>query len=169
MADNATRPIPGSSLSARHHHLSLRDEVDRLFESFFPPAFGRSLFDLDPGSGRAFRALGEIEPGADVKAGCGHYESAADRHDAAGRGTAGESRVARKPGAATERAFDTLRRLFRRPKDADAGAIGTVCDNGMPAVTAPRHDDAGPADQADETTATMPTARGAPPVPASAR
>ena len=113
MADKVTRPTPGSSLSARHHHLSLRDEVDRLFESFFPPAFGRSLLDLDPGSGRAFRSLGDVGPEVDIK-GCGeHYDAdpGVEKCDCAVTIT---DRVLeeRKQGPVTGRAFDTFKRLF---------------------------------------------------------
>jgi hypothetical protein len=100
MADKATRPVSGSSLSARHHHLTLRDEVDRLFESFFPPAFGRSLLDLDPGSGRAFRSLGDFGPAIDVKDCTDPSECAA------------ESPIEAKRGPMTERAIATFRRLF---------------------------------------------------------
>lgn len=162
MADKATRPTPGSALSARHHHLSLRDEVDRLFDSFFPPAFGRSLLDLDPGSGRAFRSLGDVgTPGIDVKECADHYEIAAelpgvDKQDVAVTvidgvlSIAGETHTERKQGAMTERAFDTFKRLFRLPKDADAGAIGAAFDKGVLTVTVPRHEDAGQPDQTIE-------------------
>lgn len=78
MADKVTRqsatsapaPVPG-----RHNPLmSLRDEVDRLFDSFFPTAFGGSLFDPDTLGRRSFRAVGDISPHMDVKECADHYE-----------------------------------------------------------------------------------------------
>ncbi|MCR6632653.1 MAG: Hsp20/alpha crystallin family protein [Magnetospirillum sp.] len=78
MADKLTRPAGEAASTpapAAHHPLmTLRDEVDRLFDNFFPAAFGRSLFDLDPWRERPFRSLGGIAPQMDVKECANHYE-----------------------------------------------------------------------------------------------
>lgn len=106
MAEKVTRTSPGTgsspALSSTHPLTALRAEVDRLFDGFFPPTFGRSIFDFDPwrgfdpwrdsalvldpccdpvfgaGCGRAFGALGDITPRVVVKEYGDHYEIAAE-------------------------------------------------------------------------------------------
>lgn len=76
MAEKVTRTSPGTgsspALSSTHPLTALRAEVDRLFDGFFPPTFGRSIFDFDPWRGfdpwrdSALGALGDITPRVDV-------------------------------------------------------------------------------------------------------
>lgn len=162
MADNVTRPT-GTSVSSLspqpHHHplLALRDEIDRLFDSFFPPAFGRSLLDLEPWSGRAFRSLGDGMPNLDIRRRADHYEIAAempgiDRKDVAVTvqdrmlSISGETRSESRGETGAQRRFGSFRRLLRLPQDADAAAIGAEFDAGVLTVTVPRHEDSGPRD-----------------------
>lgn len=61
MADKAARYIPTSRLTSAsagcHAPLGTRDEVNRLFDGFFPAAFGRGWFDLDPWRPGVFRVV----------------------------------------------------------------------------------------------------------------
>lgn len=157
MADKVTRPI-GSSVSPLpaqpHHHplLALRDEIDRLFDSFFPPAFGRSLFGLDPWNGRGFGSLGDGMPSLDVRQCADHYEIAAelpgvDRKDVAVTvrdgvlSISGETHSENRDEAGALRRFGSFRRLLRLPKDADAAGVGAEFDQGVLTVTVPRHEE----------------------------
>lgn len=162
MADKVMRPTPepGSPALGAHPLTALRDEVDRLFDSFFPPAFGRSLLDcggFDPArsfaadGGRAFAAVSEAMPGVEVRE-CGdHYEIAVElpgldendvtvtvRNDLLT--IAGEKRVGHGRDKAdvrlSERFYGAFSRAFRLPEDADPDAVAADFAKGVLTVTA---------------------------------
>jgi hypothetical protein len=74
-------PIPISA-PARAALQCWHDDVNRLFDGFFPAAFGgssqtaigRSLQGLDPWPGHALRGCGELVPSIDVKERTDRYE-----------------------------------------------------------------------------------------------
>lgn len=150
MADKTTRqPSDHATVPRASHPMgTLRDEVDRLFDSFFPPAFGRSLFGPDPWSDLwkdpAFGALGEAMPGMDVRECRDRYEIAAelpgvDERDIAVTvkdGVLSINGEMRARGAA--HAYGSFTRAFQLPKDSDAEAIGARFDKGVLTVTVPK-------------------------------
>ena len=159
MADNATRQMPTrqpvSAEAGRHPVMGLRDEVDRLFDSFFPAAFGRSMFDLDPWRPGAFRVMGDMMPQVDVKELADHYEIAAElpgveakdvkvsvdqgRLDITGEKHS-EAESEQGEVHLSERSFGSFARSFKLPEDADSQAIGAEFVNGVLTVTVPKHE-----------------------------
>jgi HSP20 family protein len=163
MADKATRHVPmhgpASAESGSHPLVGLRDEVDRLFHSFFPAAFGRSMFELDPWRPGALRLMSEVMPQVDVKETPDHYEVDAElpgvevndvkvtvdngmlniRGEKHGEHTddSGAVRV-------SERSFGSFARAFRLPEDADADAAGAEFVNGVLKVKVPKQEGKGP-------------------------
>lgn len=159
MADKATRQMPTarpSSAEAGHHPLvGLRDEVDRLFDSFFPAAFGRSLFDLDPWRPGAFRVMGGLSPQVDVRELADHYEIAAEMPGVEAKDLKvtidkgmldirgekhGEHAEEEGDVRLSERSFGSFARSLRLPEDADQNAVGAEFVNGVLTVTVPKHE-----------------------------
>jgi HSP20 family protein len=154
MASKVTKTETGSAMTPRAHPLmTLRDEVDRLFDNFFPTAFGRSLFDLDPWRERPLHSLGDIAPHMDVK-------ECADRYDitvevpgmddkdvtvtvANGMLTvSGEKRVERTDESGemhlTERSYGAFTRAVRLPENTDAEGIKADYAKGVLTITVPK-------------------------------
>lgn len=163
MTDKVVRHVPTprpTSPEAGHHPLaSLRNEVDRLFDSFFPAAFGRSLFDLDPWRPGAFHVVGDMVPHVDVKELADHYEITAelpgveikdvkvtvDKGMLAIRGEKHEDRTEEKGDMRlSERSFGSFARAFKLPEDADADMIGAEFVNGVLTVTMSKHEGKAP-------------------------
>lgn len=163
MADKATRHVPthrpASAESGSHPLVGLRDEVDRLFHSFFPAAFGRSMFDLDPWRPGAFRIMDDVVPQVDVKELADHYEIDAELPgvevkdvkvtiDNGMLGITGEKHGEHTDDSGavhvSERSFGSFARAFRLPEDADAEAIGAEFVNGVLKVKVPKQEGKGP-------------------------
>lgn len=158
MTGKVTRHTPQtrSVESAGHHPLvTLRDEVDRLFDNFFPAAFGRSLFDLDPWRPGTFRLTGELSPHVDVKELADRYEIAAELPgvevkdvkvtiDRGMLGISGEKHTEHQDGEGdthlSERSFGSFSRAFKLPDDADADHVGAEFVNGVLTVKVPKHE-----------------------------
>lgn len=161
MADKATRqaptrqPVPAEA--GRHPLTSLRDEVDRLFGSFFPAAFGRSMFDLDPWRPGTFRVMADMTPQVDVKELADRYEIAAELPGVEAKdvkvtvdkgmlGITGEKHTETRSEEGevhlSERSYGSFARSFRLPEDADSQAIGAEFVNGVLTVTVPKHENA---------------------------
>lgn len=157
MADKVTpRGSESESTPAiRPHHplMVLRDEVDRLFDAFFPTAFGRSMFDVDPWRDRAVRALGDISPRMDVAESPERYDVSVevpgmDEKDVTVKVQSGmliisgEKKAERteESGAThlTERSFGSFARSVRLPEDADADAITADYAKGVLTVSVPK-------------------------------
>lgn len=158
MADKTTTPRVGETATpspARPHHplMSLRDEVDRLFDSFFPAALGRPLFDLDPWRDRPFRSLGDISPRMDVAERAECYQVSIelpgmDEKDVAVKvqgdmlTIAGEKKAERTEDSGarhlTERSYGSFVRSVRLPDDADADAIKADYAKGVLTVSLPK-------------------------------
>ena len=142
------------SASRPHHPLmTLRDEVDRLFETFFPATFGRSLFELDPWRDRAFGRLGDIAPRMDVAERGDHYDVTVelpgmDEKDVAvkvQRGLlviSGEKKAERTEDSGamhlTERSFGSFVRTVRLPEDCNPDAIRADFARGVLTVSLPK-------------------------------
>lgn len=147
----ATTPVPAPGF---HHPLmSLRDEVDRLFDSFFPAAFGGSLFDPDPLGRRFFRALGDVTPQMDVKECADHYEVSAElpgmeekdvtvKVQGGMLSISGEKRQEHKEEnesvRLSERSFGAFTRSMRLPDNADEDGINAEYAKGVLTVTIPK-------------------------------
>lgn len=144
-----------STPTTRPHHplMVLRDEVDRLFDAFFPTAFGRSMFDVDPWRDRAVRALGDISPRMDVTENPDRYDVSVevpgmDEKDVTVKVQSGmliisgEKKAERteENGAThlTERSFGSFARSVRLPDDADADAISADYARGVLTVSVPK-------------------------------
>lgn len=157
MADK-TNPRAGETttpLASRPHHplMTLRDEVDRLFDSFFPSAFGRSIFDVDPWRDRAFRMVGDISPRMDVTERDDRYDISVevpgmDEKDVAVKvhgdmlTISGEKKTERTDdtGAThlTERSYGSFARSIRLPDDADAETIKADYAKGVLTISVPK-------------------------------
>lgn len=160
MAGNIQRHQPDKSIptAARSHPLmNLRDEVDRLFESFFP-ATG-TMFELDPFRriGHAFRSAGDITPEVDVKETDDHIEICAelagmDENDVDVTvrehvlSIAGEKKSERKEEKAdyhlTERSYGSFVRAFRLPDTADVDNVDADFSKGVLTIKIPKKADA---------------------------
>lgn len=163
MVDKATRHVPmhrpASAESGSHPLVGLRDEVDRLFHSFFPAAFGRSMFELDPLRLGALRLMSEVMPQVDVKEMADHYEVDAELPgveikdvkvtvDNGVLNIRGEkhSEHTDDGGAVhvSERSFGSFARAFRLPDDADADTADAEFVNGVLKVKVPKQEGKGP-------------------------
>jgi HSP20 family protein len=135
--------------------MTLRDEVDRLFDNFFPTAFGRSLFDLDPWRERPFRSLGDFAPHMDVKECANHYAISVELPGMAEKDVAvkvhgglltitGEKKAERSEESGemhlTERSYGAFTRSVRLPENADADSIKADYDKGVLTVTVPKRE-----------------------------
>ncbi|MEW5728527.1 MAG: Hsp20/alpha crystallin family protein [Pseudomonadota bacterium] len=155
MAGNIQRTNPDTGLPAARSHplMTLRDEVDRLFESFFPTAHG--MFDVDPFRrvGAAFRAMGDIAPGVDVKETDDRFEISAelpgmDEKDVnvsirdGVLAISGEKKAERKEEKAdyhlSERSYGSFTRAFRLPETADEEHVSAEFAKGVLTVTVPK-------------------------------
>lgn len=157
MADKMTRqqgsptpvPVPGT-----HNPLaSLRDEMDRLFDSFFPLAFGRSALDPASWGRQAFRTLGGMTPQMDAKECANHYEISAELPGMEEKDVtvkvqggilsiSGEKREERKEEGESlhlsERSFGSFTRSMRLPENADEEGIRAEYAKGVLTVTIPK-------------------------------
>ena len=157
MTDRTTRQAPTVrpvSAEAGHHPLlTLRGEIDRLFDNFFPAAFGRSLFELDPWRPGTLRVMGDMTLRVDVKELADHYEVAAELPGVEAKdvkvtvdkgmlGISGEKHEehAEEKGDVrlSERSFGSFVRTFKLPEDADEGNVGAEFVNGVLTVTVPK-------------------------------
>lgn len=154
MAGNIQRNQPDKKPVARTHPLmTLRDEVDRLFENFFPVS--GSAFELDPFRrlGHAFRAAGDIVPEVDVRETDDRIEICAelpgmDEKDVEVKvrdgvlSIAGEKKAERKEEKAdyhlSERSWGSFLREFRLPDAADVEGIDADFTKGVLTVTVPK-------------------------------
>ncbi len=160
MADNIEENSPETSVPPaappQHRLMAFRDEVDRLFDSFFPTVAGRrSLFDLDP-----FRRLGgwvrsgaELATEVDVKETDERFEITAelpgmDEKDVEvtlreGMLTiSGEKKMETREEKAnyhlTERSYGRFVRTFRLPNTADEDKISAEFTKGVLRVIVPK-------------------------------
>lgn len=150
MADKTTT----SPVTRAHNPLmTLRDEVDRLFDTFFPTALGRSLFDLDPWRDQPFRSHGDISPRMDVTERADRYDVSVelpgmDEKDVAVKvqgdmlTISGEKKLehAEDSGAThlTERFYGSFVRSVRLPVDVDAEAIRADYAKGVLTISVPK-------------------------------
>lgn len=165
MAEKLT-PRTGETTSTpatRPHHplMSLRDEVDRLFDTFFPSTFGRAIFDVDPWrdralgalGNRAFGAMGDIAPRMDVRESADHYDVSVelpgmDEKDVAVKVQgdtliiSGEKKSEHtdESGAVhlTERSYGAFVRSVRLPDDANAEGIKADYAKGVLTIGVPK-------------------------------
>lgn len=157
MAEKLTpRPTEsGTTPALKGHHplMTLRDEVDRLFDSFFPGTFGRSLLDMDPWRERGMRALGDIAPSMDVTECADRYDVSVelpgmDEKDVAVKvqgdmlTISGEKKMERSEDAGathlTERSYGSFTRALRLPEDADAEGITADYAKGVLTISVPK-------------------------------
>lgn len=149
-SDSPSTTPPRPALATWH------DDVDRLFDSFFPAAFGRSLQGLDPWLGHPFQGFGDLVPSVDVKECADRYEIAAELPgldvkdvDISVRDGVlhirGEKKVEKNEEKEavriSERSYGTFERSFVLPDDADAEAIGAEFAKGVLTVTVRKHDE----------------------------
>jgi HSP20 family protein len=155
MADKTMRHLAETGNTPAHPLMSLRGEIDRLFENFLPGAFGRSLFDLDPWHGRSY-AAGDIVPHMDVRETREAFEIAAelpglDEKDVhvTVRGDvltiAGEKKAEKTEdkGAVhlSERSYGSFVRSVRLPETVDPEGIKADFAKGVLTVTVPKRPD----------------------------
>lgn len=152
--ETATRQAPTPAATRPHHPLmSLRDEVDRLFDNFFPTALGRSLFDVDSWRGRAFGTLGDITPHMDVTECADRYDVSVelpgmDEKDVSVKvhgdmlTISGEKKAERSEDVGAthlvERSYGSFARSVRLPDDADAEGIKADFAKGVLTISVPK-------------------------------
>lgn len=160
MSGKITRQVgeTGSTPPPAAHHplMTLRDEVDRLFDNFFPTAFGRSLLDLDPWRGGPFRSLGDFAPKMDVTEAADHYAISVELPGMEEKDVtvkihggvltiSGEKKSERSEEDGemhlTERSYGAFTRSVRLPDNADADSIKADYNKGVLAITVPKHGD----------------------------
>jgi HSP20 family protein len=152
-----TNQETGTPVARSHPLMTLRDEVDRLFESFFPTAHG--MFELDPfrRAGAAFRSLGDIAPEVDVKETGDRFEITAelpglDEKDVEVSirdgilAISGEKKSERKEEKAdyhlSERSYGSFTRAFRLPETADEEKVEAEFSKGVLTVSVPKRPEA---------------------------
>lgn len=145
----------GAAPASRPSHplMTLRDEVDRLFDNFFPSAFGRSLFDLDPWRERTFRSMGDITPHMDVRELADRFEVTAELPGLEEKDVtvkvlsgvlsiSGEKKAERTEESGnvhlSERSYGSFVRSVRLPDNADAEGIDAEFAKGVLTVTVPK-------------------------------
>ncbi|MGE5545755.1 MAG: Hsp20/alpha crystallin family protein [Solirubrobacterales bacterium] len=138
-----------------HPLMTLRDEVDRLFDNFFPMA--RGMFEVDPFRrvGAAFRSMGDIAPEVDVREMGDRIEIAAelpgvDENDVSVTvkdgvlSISGEKKSERKEEKTdyhlTERSYGSFVRSFRLPETCDDEHIAADFSKGVLTVTIPKRE-----------------------------
>lgn len=152
-----TTPETGQPVARSHPLMTLRDEVDRLFENFFPTAHG--MFELDPFRrvGAAFRTMGDIAPEVDVKETGDRFEITAELPGLDEKDVdvtirdgilaiSGEKKAERKEEKAdyhlTERSYGSFTRAFRLPETADEEHVAADFSKGVLTVTVPKRAEA---------------------------
>lgn len=144
---------PTTAGGLRHPLTSLQDDIDRMFDSFFPATFGRPMLGLDPWALRNLHDMGAAVPAMDVKECADHYEVAAelpgvDEQDVkvtirgdllsiSGEKHA-EHRGERAAMHVSERSFGSFTRSLRLPDNADKGGINAEYTKGVLTVTIPK-------------------------------
>ncbi|MFQ5955202.1 MAG: Hsp20/alpha crystallin family protein [Kiloniellales bacterium] len=158
-------PVPAKSTvpattQARDPLVSLRREIDRLFDDFLTgfrwPFFGRSLFEMEP-FGRFEPLLGVTAPSVDLSETDKAYEVTAelpgmDEKDIelllsddvlTIKGEKKEEKEERKKEYYhSERRYGSFTRSFRLPEDIDQGKISASFKNGVLTVTLPKTSEA---------------------------
>ena len=132
--------------------LNLREDVDRLFDSFFLTPLSRRLLDMDPFHRRGM-LTGEVTPRMDVVETEATIEVTAELPGIAekdidisvGEGVVtirGEKKMERdeKKGDyhLSERSFGSFARSFRLPENVDEDAIEASFDKGILTMTLPK-------------------------------
>lgn len=157
MADKGTRQMgeTGSVPAPATHHplMNLREEVDRLFDNFFPVAFGRSLLDLDPLRQSAFRTVGDIAPRMDVAESADRYEITAELPGVEEKDVtvkvqsgiltiSGEKKSERTEENGdmhlSERSYGSFLRSVRLPDNADADGVSADYSKGVLTIAVPK-------------------------------
>ena len=153
---------PAGTEPSRHPLLTLRDEVDRLFDDFFAgfaaPMFRRRRLDADPW--RRFQGMFEgTFPNADVVEGEKDYRITAELPGMAEQDVEiallgdvltlkGEKKAEHaekdRNRYVSERRFGSFQRSFALPDDADPEKIVAEFKNGVLAVTVPKRPGAKP-------------------------
>lgn len=145
--------VPSRTTPA-HPLMSLRDEIDRLFDNVFAAPFGWHMFDLDP-----FRrfgslpSLGDITPHTDVSETPEAIEITAELPGLEEKDVEvtltggvltvkGDKRTEREDKGAdyhlSERRYGSFHRTFRLPETVDADRIVARVDKGVLTVTLPK-------------------------------
>lgn len=160
MAGNIQRQPPESTppsvVGGRHPLVSLRQEVDRLFDTLFSAPFGGGgLFDLDPlrHLGGALRPGGGLAPEVDVRETDDKYQICAELPGLDDKDVqvtlreglltiAGEKKMESIEEKAdyhlTERSYGRFERVFRLPETADDEHISADFSKGVLTVTVPK-------------------------------
>lgn len=157
MASNIQKREGASPPSARTIDplMSLREEMDRLFDTFFAGPPGGGLFDLDPFRriGSTIRGGGDILPTVDVREAGDSLEISAelpgiDEKDVTvvvkdGVLTiSGEKKVEHKEDKEnyhlSERSYGSFTRAFRLPEAADDEHIAADFDKGVLTIKVPK-------------------------------
>ena len=159
MAGNVQKHSPETAAPPappQHPLMSLRDEVDRLFDSFFPAMIGRrGLFDIDPFRrlGGWVRSGGELAPEVDVKETDERFEITAELPGMDEKDVevtvregllviSGEKKMETKEERAdyhlSERSYGRFLRSFRLPETADDDAISADFAKGVLTVIVPK-------------------------------
>lgn len=159
MADKVSKTIEtGSATTPKVPHplVSLRDEVDRLFDTFLPATLGRSLFDLDPWRERMVHTLGDIAPHMDVKECADRYDITVEVPGMEDKDVTvkvaggmlvitGEKKAERTEEGGqmhlTERSYGSFTRTMRLPENADADGITADYAKGVLTVSVPKRAD----------------------------
>lgn len=154
---HAPKTAPAPVAHAPNPLMTLREEVDRLFDAFFPTSLGRSLFDATAWHGPAWRSLGDISPHMDVTERADHYDVSVelpgmDQPDVTVtvQGDmlciSGEKKAEHTDdGGArhlTERAYGSFLRSMRLPDDADLEAVTADFAKGVLTVRVPKRPEA---------------------------
>ncbi len=163
MAANIQKHSPETSVAPAggipHPVASLRDEVDRLFDTFFAAPFGRGGWELDPFRrlGGIVRTAGELAPNVDVKEMDDKFEITAelpgmDEHDVAVTlrqgvlSISGEKKMERKEERTdfylNERSYGRFVRTFRLPETADEDKVSADFSKGVLSITVPKRQEA---------------------------
>lgn len=150
----AGTPAPASA--GRHPLTSLRDEMDRLFDSFassfgtFP--LGRRMFDLEP-LHRIHKSLGVAAPAVDVAEHDGAYEITAELPGMDEKDVEltldddvltikgekkQETEEKKKDYYLSERHYGAFQRSFRMPEGADLEKVSASFRNGVLSITVPK-------------------------------
>jgi len=157
MADKTTTSHVGETTpsTVRPHHplMTLREEVDRLFDNFFLATFGRSLFDFDPWRERAFGRMGDITPRMDVVEDADQYRVTVElpgmdekdvtvKVQGAQLVISGEKKAEHTEDSGTmhltERSYGSFVRTVRLPEDCDPDAIRAEFAKGVLSVSLPK-------------------------------
>lgn len=143
-----------SRMTTPHPLVTLRDEIDRLFDSVASAPFGWRMSDLDPF--RRFGALpslGDITPHTDVKESDTEIVITAELPGMEDKDVEitlsdgiltlrGEKRVETEDKHGdyhlTERRYGSFHRTFRLPETVDAEKISAAIDKGVLTVTLPK-------------------------------